>query len=93
MATELTDADLDALRAFDTPTICNALEIVAPERRALGFTTESLISAVRRSSKPMVGYARTCLYRAMLPSPVRALPSCAPARIEYYQYVESGHRA
>ena len=31
-------ADLAALRAFDTPTICNALELVAPTRRAIGFT-------------------------------------------------------
>jgi hypothetical protein len=28
--------DLDALREFDTPTICNALELVAPARRATG---------------------------------------------------------
>ena len=28
---------LEALRAFDTPTICNALEIVVPGRRAYGF--------------------------------------------------------
>jgi len=26
-------ADLEALRRWDTPTICNALEIVAPARR------------------------------------------------------------
>ena len=29
-------ADLEALRAFDTPTICNALELVVPARRAVG---------------------------------------------------------
>src|SRR5436305_875137 len=28
---------LEALRAWDTPTICNALEIVVPARRASGF--------------------------------------------------------
>ena len=37
MAEMLTKKDLAALAAFDTPTICNALEIVAPERRALGL--------------------------------------------------------
>ena len=32
-------AALERLRDWDTPTICNGLEIVVPERRALGFTT------------------------------------------------------
>ena len=27
---EITQADLDALAAFDTPTICNALEVSMP---------------------------------------------------------------
>ncbi|MDB5628394.1 MAG: hypothetical protein JWQ51_734, partial [Tardiphaga sp.] len=34
---------LDALARYDTPTICNALEIVAPQRRAIGFTTRPLV--------------------------------------------------
>ena len=40
----LTQADLDALAAWDTPTICNALEIVVPERRALGFNRRPLVA-------------------------------------------------
>ena len=36
--TKLTEALLSALRALDTPTVCNALEIVAPERRGYGYT-------------------------------------------------------
>ena len=35
-----TQADLDVLTQWDTPTICNGLEIVMPERRAIGFTVE-----------------------------------------------------
>ena len=31
-------------RLWDTPTICNGLEIVAPERRAIGFTVEPMVS-------------------------------------------------
>ena len=31
-------ADLDALCAWDTPTICNALELVVPARRGHGYT-------------------------------------------------------
>jgi hypothetical protein len=30
---------LEALGRYDTPTICNAMEIVAPERRLIGYTT------------------------------------------------------
>ena len=48
-----TAEDLDALKAWDTPTICNGLEIVAPERRAIGFTVEPMVSSTgnfRRSS-------------------------------------------
>ena len=30
---------LEALARYDTPTICNAMEIVAPERRLIGYTT------------------------------------------------------
>ena len=34
----LTRALLTELKQWDTPTICNALELVAPERRGHGFT-------------------------------------------------------
>ena len=40
---ELT-ADLIAeLKSVDTPTVCNALEILVPERRGYGFTTKPLV--------------------------------------------------
>ena len=48
-----TAEDLDALRAWDTPTICNGLEIVAPERRATGFTIEPMV-CVDRKLPPIV---------------------------------------
>ncbi len=39
MAYPFTAEDLEALAVWDTPTICNGLELVVPERRAIGFTT------------------------------------------------------
>ncbi len=64
MATRtFTKADLAKLAEWDTPTICNGLEIVAPERRALGFTVEPMV-AVDRKFKPIVGLARTGMIRA-----------------------------
>ena len=38
-------ASLKALTAWDTPTICNALEITNPERRAYGFTRRPVVAA------------------------------------------------
>jgi len=84
----LTEAELNALRAFDTPTICNALEIVAPERRALGFTTETLICPFPKLP-PMVGYARTALIRSALPPGLSGAEQ-RQARLEYYRYVAAG---
>ena len=49
-----TAKDLEALKAWDTPTICNGLEIVAPERRAIGFTVEPMV-VVDRNFPPIVG--------------------------------------
>ena len=85
--TAITPALLDTLRRFDTPTICNALEIVAPQRRAIGFTRRPLV-CVRPDLAPMVGFAATVTYRAAVP------PSGTPQerrerRIAYYEYVAS----
>ena len=38
-----TQADLDVLAQWDTPTICNGLEVVAPERRRFGYTVEPMV--------------------------------------------------
>lgn len=85
-----TSALLDQLREHDTPTICNALEIVAPERRAIGFTTHSMAIA-RTGLPPMVGYARTATYRSSRPS-TRPAEEVQTQRSAYYAYVEAGNR-
>ena len=84
----LTEAELKALGAFDTPTICNALELVAPERRALGFTTQTLICPFPELP-PMVGYARTALIRSALPHGLSGAEQ-RQARLDYYRYVAAG---
>lgn len=79
-----TAADLEVLKRWDTPTICNGLEVLVPERRAIGFTVEQMI-AVDRKFPPIVGLARTGLIRSMEPprGPI-------PTRQEWYDYVEAG---
>ena len=81
--TDITQADLDALTQWDTPTICNALEVTNPERRGFGYTVKPF-SCLDPSLAPMVGYARTAKIRA-------AAPAAGTAdRLPYYEYVESG---
>jgi regulator of RNase E activity RraA len=89
MAEALLNADeLKALQKYDTPTICNALEILAPQRRTIGFTTRNLICA-RPSLPPMVGYSRTATCRAQLP-PSRDKAEMRAQRFAYFDYVASG---
>lgn len=76
-----TAADLDALKQWDTPTICNGLELIVPERRAVGFTVEPMV-AVDRKFPPIVGLARTGLVRAKEPP-----RSAIPPREDWYDYV------
>lgn len=76
---------LERLRAFDTPTICNALEVVVPERRASGFTTTPFVCAFP-SLSPIVGYARTATVRAMEKSTVDPKQS-QTLRLAYYEHV------
>ncbi|MFM1990085.1 MAG: hypothetical protein RJA99_3042 [Pseudomonadota bacterium] len=78
---------LEALRRFDTPTVCNALEIVAPQRRTVGFTRRPLV-CVRPDLPPMVGYAATVRYRAAVP-PAGSADERRAKRIAYYEYVAS----
>ena len=76
---------LDHLRAFDTPTICNALEIVAPECRAAGFSSRPFVTAFP-AMPPIVGFAT---HRDdPRPAPAETPPAELRARrLAYYDYV------
>jgi hypothetical protein len=81
MSYPFTAADLEALAVWDTPTICNGLELIVPERRAIGFTTASMVAAVPEG-KPMVGLARVGFIRAKEP------PRAPVAdRLDWFDYV------
>lgn len=85
---ELTEALRSDLEAFDTPTVCNALEIVAPKRRGYGYTFEHLL-CIRPEVKPLVGIARTARIRSALPPD---WPAAESRRISdgYYRYIDQG---
>jgi regulator of RNase E activity RraA len=79
---------LEALGRYDTPTICNAIELVAPGRRLVGYTTTHLHCPFP-DLPPIVGYARTAEIRATAKS------SSSPAadkqmKLDYYEYVGTG---
>ncbi|MBV9860416.1 MAG: RraA family protein [Alphaproteobacteria bacterium] len=76
---------LDALRAYDTPTICNALELVVPARRAMGFTRRPLVAAFPQM-KPVVAFARTGMIRSREPHP-RDRDSANRIRLGYYEHI------
>lgn len=76
---------LEHLRAFDTPTVCNALELVAPERRGVGFTSRPFVCAFP-SLPPIVGFARTARIRATEPS-TEPPAELRARRLGYYTYV------
>ncbi len=76
---------LKALTAWDTPTICNALEVVAPARRAYGFTRRPVVAAFPEM-KPIVAFARTALIRSREPHP-RDRDAANTIRLGYYEHI------
>jgi regulator of RNase E activity RraA len=79
---------LATLKTFDTPTICNALEIVAPERRLTGFTIKPLVCPFPDLA-PIVGYAKTASIRATHANDLTG-PEARAQRIAYYEYIAAG---
>ena len=85
MSAAITANDLAVLMQWDTPTICNALEEIVPERRGYGFTTTHLFS-LDPDLPPICGFARTATIRAAAPSDESAAEMAAK-RAAYYEYV------
>lgn len=81
--TELPDEIFSALHQLDTPTVCNALEVINPERRAQGFNVRPLVCA-HPDLPPIVGYARTARCRSTH-KPVSPQDSEG-----YYSYIAEG---
>jgi len=84
----LVSSDFDALRQLDTPTVCNALEVVAPQRRGFGYTSK-MFFCPRPTLEPMVGFARTATIASMQ-APDSAPDEQAKSRMAYYEYIDEG---
>lgn len=85
---ELSESLIQDLQSIDTPTVCNALELVAPERRGYGYTTQPLV-CTRPGLPPMVGIARTASIRAAHPSHLKGADARA-MNDGYYAYIDEG---
>lgn len=79
----LSESQLTFLRAIDTPTVCNLIEIVSPERRGMGYTTSHLHCPFP-DLPPMVGFAKTATIRARDPASGQ---SYVQKRMDYLDYV------
>lgn len=66
MPAGLTSAQLAALAKYDSPTVCNAVELWNLYPRNLGYMNQS-IKACFPQFPPMVGYALTSTFRSMAP--------------------------
>ena len=79
----LSESQFAFLRSIDTPTVCNLIEIVAPERRGAGYTTVHLHCPFP-DLPPMVGFAKTVTMRSR--DKVGG-PSYMAKRMDYLEYV------
>ena len=82
-----TDSALfNQLAMFDTPTVCNAIEVIGGARRDTGFTCQTMIPS-QQNIVPFVGRAKT----AKLSSVKREGVGDMAKRMKYYRYVSEQH--
>ena len=63
MTVAIPNDHFEFLRSIDTPTVCNLIEVVLPERRGWGYTTRHLHCPFP-DLPPMVGFAKTVTIRS-----------------------------
>src|SRR5882757_9853225 len=78
---------LEFLQSIDTPTVCNLVEIVAPERRGFGYTVRHLHCPFPERP-PIVGFAKTVTFKAKGAVPLGEA-GYMQKRLDYLDYVAS----
>ena len=81
----LNEEELAPLRELDTPTVCNTIEMLRPERQGFGYTTDTMV-CVDPGLPPLVGYAKTAAVRSTRPSG-RSADRTRQARLDYFRHV------
>ena len=85
----LDDATLALLKGADTPTVCNAIEVVEGKRGFAGFTRGTVLASVPEAR--MVGFAVTAKLRALDP-PTEPPATVRARRMDYYRMVAEAPR-
>ena len=70
---------------YDTPTMCNAMDVILGTRSATGFTKNPVVTA-QHSNQPIAGFAKTAKIRASSP-PLISQKEINDIRMEYYEYI------
>jgi regulator of RNase E activity RraA len=83
----MTPSLLKVLRAVDTPTVCNAIEVAQGKRGFDAFTRGTVLCSSPHELA-IVGYARTAKIAAVLP-PSEAPEVIKKRRMDYYKYMAS----
>ena len=79
---------LKELEKYDTPTVCNALEMIDKNRKNFGYTKESFF-CLRPNMHPVVGVAKTATMRSFGASD-KSADELKQERVKYYGYVYEG---
>jgi regulator of RNase E activity RraA len=90
MSAKITKEEFEFLRSIDTPTVCNLVEIVTPQRRGAGYTVRHLHCPFP-DLPPMVGFARTVTIKAKDAFGMGDA-SYIQRRLEYLDYVAAEPR-
>jgi len=85
-APRLSEAALERLCAFDTPTVCNAIEVFKVRPRSAGYM-DARIRACFPEMPPIAGYAATATYRAAAPARGGDVYSTIDAQVESFSQV------
>jgi len=85
-----TKSQLEFLQSIDTPTVCNLVEIVAPERRGFGYTVTHLHCPFPELP-PIIGFAKTVTFKAKDKVPLGEA-GYMQKRLDYLDYVADAPR-
>ena len=73
---------INKLKFFDTPTICNGMELIDPKYK-LNYYTKKSFFCLSPKLKPMVGFAKTARIKSIKSKNMKL----SDIRIPYYEYV------
>ncbi|MEM7280746.1 MAG: RraA family protein [Pseudomonadota bacterium] len=79
---------IDFLRKYDTPTVCNAIEVAQGQRGFANFTKQTLLAS-SLDGLPMVGFARTAKIAGQAPSSDDT-DVVADRRLAYFKHMSEG---